>query len=42
MTGRIVIVGAGVGGLSSAIALAAAGFDVTVLERAATPGGKMR
>ncbi|MFO1151831.1 MAG: phytoene desaturase family protein [Alsobacter sp.] len=39
---RIVIVGAGMGGLSAAIALAARGVGVTVLERAAAPGGKMR
>jgi 1-hydroxycarotenoid 3,4-desaturase len=37
-----VIIGAGIGGLSAALSLAAAGMDVTVLERAATPGGKMR
>ncbi len=41
-TERVVIVGAGVGGLSSALALSARGLDVTVVERAATPGGKMR
>lgn len=41
-TEKVVIVGAGVAGLSSALALAARGLDVTVLERAATPGGKMR
>jgi 1-hydroxycarotenoid 3,4-desaturase len=39
---RVVIVGAGVAGLVSAFALAARGLDVTVLERAAAPGGKMR
>jgi 1-hydroxycarotenoid 3,4-desaturase len=39
---RAVIVGAGVAGLVSAFALAARGLDVTVLERAAAPGGKMR
>ncbi len=39
---RVTIVGAGVGGLACAIDLAARGLDVTVLERAATPGGKMR
>ncbi len=37
-----VIVGAGVGGLSAAATLAAQGLSVTVLERAAAPGGKMR
>ncbi|RYX94898.1 MAG: phytoene desaturase [Bradyrhizobiaceae bacterium] len=39
---RVVIVGAGVAGLSASLALAAQGFDVTVLERGPAPGGKMR
>jgi 1-hydroxycarotenoid 3,4-desaturase len=39
---RVVVVGAGVAGLVSAFALAARGLDVTVLERGAAPGGKMR
>lgn len=39
---RIVIIGAGIGGLSAAALLAARGENVLVLERAATPGGKMR
>lgn len=39
---RVVVVGAGVAGLVSAFALAASGIDVTVVERAAAPGGKMR
>ncbi|SEM62669.1 1-hydroxycarotenoid 3,4-desaturase [Loktanella fryxellensis] len=39
---RIVIVGAGIGGLSAALRLAHAGCDVTVVERQAAPGGKMR
>ncbi len=39
---RVVIVGAGVAGLVSAFALAARGLDVTLVERGAAPGGKMR
>ncbi len=39
---RVVIIGAGMGGLSAALRLAAKGLHVTVLERAAQPGGKMR
>src|ERR1700753_2624309 len=39
---RVVIVGAGIAGLVSAFALAARGLDVTVVERATAPGGKMR
>ena len=39
---RIVIVGAGMGGLAAAIDLARRGAAVTLLERASTPGGKMR
>jgi phytoene desaturase len=39
-TDRVVIVGAGLGGLACAIRLAAAGREVTVLEREAHPGGR--
>ncbi len=39
---RVVVIGAGMGGLVAALELVSAGFDVTVLERAATPGGKLR
>ncbi len=42
MTHPIVIVGAGVGGLTAAALLAARGHAVTVCEAAATPGGKLR
>ncbi len=36
------MIGAGIGGLTSAIELARRGFEVTVVERTATVGGKMR
>jgi 1-hydroxycarotenoid 3,4-desaturase len=39
---RVVVIGAGVGGLCAAADLARRGVDVTVVERAAAPGGKMR
>ena len=39
---RVVVVGAGIGGLVSALELAHRGLQVTVIEAANTPGGKMR
>lgn len=39
---KAVVIGAGIGGLAAAVRLATAGFDVTVLEAAPGPGGKMR
>ncbi len=39
---RVVIVGAGIGGLSAAALLSARGLRVTVVEAADRPGGKMR
>ena len=39
---RVVVVGAGIGGLCSALVLAHRGLDVTLVEAAATPGGKIR
>lgn len=38
----VVVIGAGLGGLSAALTLAAQGVPVTVLERRESPGGKMR
>lgn len=39
---RVVVVGAGIGGMAAALSLAVQGMDVLVLERAKHPGGKMR
>jgi 1-hydroxycarotenoid 3,4-desaturase len=38
----MVVIGAGMGGLATAIRLAATGHPVTLVEAATTPGGKMR
>jgi phytoene desaturase len=39
-TDRVVVVGAGLAGLSTALRLAGAGREVTLLERASVPGGR--
>lgn len=39
---KVVVVGAGMGGLAAAADLARQGLDVTIVERAASVGGKMR
>ncbi len=39
---RVIVIGAGIGGLAAAAELAARGLDVTVVEAQAAPGGKMR
>ena len=39
---RIVIAGAGIGGLAAAVALSAGGFRTTVIEATGRAGGKMR
>ncbi|MBW4437229.1 MAG: phytoene desaturase [Pleurocapsa minor GSE-CHR-MK-17-07R] len=41
MTRRVIVAGGGIGGLSAAIHLAAAGWQVTVLEQNSAVGGKM-
>ncbi|OYU27527.1 MAG: CrtD protein [Burkholderiales bacterium PBB2] len=41
-TPQVLVVGAGIGGLTAAALLAQQGLAVQVLERAASPGGKMR
>ena len=39
---KVIVVGAGIGGLVCALELARQGFDVTVCEKEDTPGGKIR
>jgi len=39
---RVIVIGAGVGGLVAALLLAAREVDVTLIERAEAPGGKIR
>jgi 1-hydroxycarotenoid 3,4-desaturase len=39
---KVVVIGAGMGGLAAAARLAREGFDVTLAERQTYPGGKMR
>jgi 1-hydroxycarotenoid 3,4-desaturase len=39
---RVAVIGAGIGGLAAALDLACLGLDVTVFERGAAPGGKLR
>ena len=39
---RVIVIGAGMGGLAAALRLAHAGLDTLVLERGSVPGGKMR
>ncbi|NRA98931.1 MAG: phytoene desaturase [Rhodobacteraceae bacterium] len=41
-TERVVVIGAGMGGLAAGMRLAHAGLDVTILDAARAPGGKMR
>ena len=41
MKSKIIIIGAGMGGLSAALHLAYAGHDVTIVEKNARPGGKV-
>jgi len=38
----VIVIGAGIGGLAAALDLVARGVEVTILERAAGPGGKLR
>jgi len=40
--GKAVVIGAGMGGLAAALRLVHAGVEVTLVERALQPGGKMR
>ena len=41
-TAKVIVIGAGIGGLAAALRLSHAGLDVTVLEQHSHPGGKIR
>jgi heterodisulfide reductase subunit A len=41
-TGRALVIGGGVAGMQAAVSIADAGYDVTLVERAAQLGGKLR
>lgn len=41
-SGRVIVIGAGIGGLAAALDLSTHGLNVLVLERAAAAGGKLR
>ena len=41
MTKKVIVIGAGVAGLASAIRLQQAGYDVQLYEKESMPGGKM-
>lgn len=38
---KVIIIGSGLGGLSTALRLAKKGYDVTILEKHSTPGGRL-
>ena len=42
MAKKVVVIGSGFAGLAAAAKLAQQGFDVTILEKNATPGGRAR
>ncbi len=42
MRKRVIVIGAGFSGLSVATTLAHQGFDVTILEKNSSPGGRAR
>ncbi|MFT4033544.1 MAG: phytoene desaturase family protein [Siphonobacter sp.] len=42
MSKRVIVIGAGFAGLAAAIALADRGYEVTILEKNTTPGGRAR
>ena len=42
MSRKAIIIGAGIGGIASAIRLAHLGFETTVFEMNSEPGGKIR
>ena len=38
---KLIIIGSGLGGLSTALRLSNKGYDITILEKHSTPGGRL-
>ncbi|MFM7156566.1 MAG: FAD-dependent oxidoreductase [Bacteroidota bacterium] len=38
----VIVIGSGIGGMNAAMQLAAKGYTVSIVEKRAEPGGKMR
>ena len=42
MKNKVIVIGAGIGGMTSALLLASKGYDITIIEKNNTAGGRMR
>ena len=42
MKNKVIVIGAGIGGMTSALLLASKGYDITIIEKNNAAGGRMR